>query len=262
MASTSTVDATNLVNQGAEARVYRIRQDEKNVIVKERFSKKYRHPTLDALLTRKRINSEAKCMARAKGAGVDTPTIFRVDKHTSRLYMEDIGTLSVKLFLWANCSTPNPLARATAATSSSVCSTGNTTSSAAVTPNNSAATNSNATYSPDCLRICQDIGRAIAFMHTVDVVHGDLTTSNFLLRTPENTIVAIDFGLSYVSSLIEDKAVDLYVLERAFLCTHPSSGPLFSQVLETYASQYKQGPAVLQRLEQVRLRGRKKLAFG
>jgi tRNA A-37 threonylcarbamoyl transferase component Bud32 len=33
----------------------------------------------------------------------------------------------------------------------------------------------------------------------------------------------IDFGLSYMSHLPEDKAVDLYVLERAFLSTHPNT---------------------------------------
>jgi tRNA A-37 threonylcarbamoyl transferase component Bud32 len=33
----------------------------------------------------------------------------------------------------------------------------------------------------------------------------------------------IDFGLSYTSHLFEDKAVDLYVLERAFISTHPGS---------------------------------------
>ena len=36
----------------------------------------------------------------------------------------------------------------------------------------------------------------------------------------------IDFGLSCTSSLVEDKAVDLYVLERAFLSTHPESDSL------------------------------------
>ena len=47
--------------------------------------------------------------------------------------------------------------------------------------------------------------------------------------------VLIDFGLSYHSSLVEDKAVDLYVLERAFASTHPDSEPLFSAVLNAYA---------------------------
>ena len=47
--------------------------------------------------------------------------------------------------------------------------------------------------------------------------------------------VLIDFGLSYHSSLVEDKAVDLYVLERAFASTHPDSEPLFAAVLNSYA---------------------------
>lgn len=32
----------------------------------------------------------------------------------------------------------------------------------------------------------------------------------------------IDFGLASVSSSVEDRAVDLYVLERAFISTHPA----------------------------------------
>lgn len=36
--------------------------------------------------------------------------------------------------------------------------------------------------------------------------------------------VLIDFGLSYTSTLPEDKAVDLYVLERALLSMHSSCG--------------------------------------
>ena len=46
--------------------------------------------------------------------------------------------------------------------------------------------------------------------------------------------ILIDFGLSYQSTLIEDKAVDLYVLERAFNSTHPESEPMFAKVLEAY----------------------------
>ena len=42
--------------------------------------------------------------------------------------------------------------------------------------------------------------------------------------------VLIDFGLSFISALAEDKAVDLYVLERAFASTHPNSEPLFELV--------------------------------
>jgi hypothetical protein len=41
--------------------------------------------------------------------------------------------------------------------------------------------------------------------------------------------VVIDFGLSEVSQLNEDRAVDLYVLERAFLSTHPNSEKMVSK---------------------------------
>lgn len=71
------------------------------------------------------------------------------------------------------------------------------------------------------------IGRAIGLMHNADVIHGDLTTSNMLLRAASPgaspSVVLIDFGLSYVSTLVEDKAVDLYVLERALSSTHPEA---------------------------------------
>ena len=40
--------------------------------------------------------------------------------------------------------------------------------------------------------------------------------------------VLIDFGLSFTSTLPEDKAVDLYVLERALLSMHSSCGNVVS----------------------------------
>lgn len=84
----------------------------------------------------------------------------------------------------------------------------------------------------------QLIGVQLAKLHLADIIHGDLTTSNMILRprTPTPELVLIDFGLSYVSNLVEDKAVDLYVLERAFSSTHPDSELFFAGVLEAYAN--------------------------
>jgi len=72
-------------------------------------------------------------------------------------------------------------------------------------------------------KVAKEIGTALGKMHNIDVVHGDLTTSNLMMRKESGSVVLIDFGLSYVSNLIEDKAVDLYVLERAFTSTHPNT---------------------------------------
>ena len=44
----------------------------------------------------------------------------------------------------------------------------------------------------------------------------------------------IDFGLSFVSNKVEDKAVDLYVLKRALISTHPGSEALFEKILDLY----------------------------
>lgn len=44
----------------------------------------------------------------------------------------------------------------------------------------------------------------------------------------------IDFGLSFTSTLPEDKAVDLYVLERALLSMHSSCGNVVSQAINIF----------------------------
>ncbi|KAL9025981.1 MAG: hypothetical protein Q9196_005289 [Gyalolechia fulgens] len=114
-------------------------------------------------------------------------------------------------------------------------------------------------------------------MHEVGVVHGDLTTSNLMLRdggkgvlvngesgrqdvdiSLEGEVVLIDFGLAGQSIQDEDKAVDLYVLERAFGSTHPEVEDGFKEVLRAYGESYKGAKVVLKRLEEVRMRGRKK----
>ena len=69
--------------------------------------------------------------------------------------------------------------------------------------------------------VMRQIGQSVGKLHESNVVHGDLTTSNLILRGKE--VVLIDFGLGSVSHSEEDMAVDLYVLERAFVSTHPRS---------------------------------------
>lgn len=73
--------------------------------------------------------------------------------------------------------------------------------------------------------ISRTIGTCLGKMHDAGVVHGDLTTSNIMIKDTPNEpgfqVVMIDFGLATMQPNIEDKAVDLYVLERAFTSTHP-----------------------------------------
>ncbi len=72
--------------------------------------------------------------------------------------------------------------------------------------------------------LCKLVGDGIAKLHDGGLIHGDLTTSNIIVSRVEGSdiqkVTFIDFGLSQNSTLSEDKAVDLYVLERAFLSLH------------------------------------------
>lgn len=156
------------------------------------------------------------------------------------------------------------------------------------------------------------VGRAVGRLHDIGVCHGDLTTSNLMVRAVggkgeggrvegrkgrmttsemrmiaedggmpgfpsveakvveqrnelDGDIVLIDFGLASHSTQNlqdEDRAVDLYVLERAFAATHPKAEPLFTEVLAAYGESFKGARAVLKRLGDVRLRGRKRSMLG
>jgi Kae1-associated kinase Bud32 len=68
--------------------------------------------------------------------------------------------------------------------------------------------------------LAKQIGQAVGKLHGLNIVHGDLTTSNMILKEGKD-LVMIDYGLSGMSSSVEDKAVDLYVLSRAISSTHP-----------------------------------------
>lgn len=84
--------------------------------------------------------------------------------------------------------------------------------------------------------ICTTIGQNIAHLHNHGLIHGDLTTSNMILR--DDTIYFIDFGLGAKSSELEIQGVDLHVLMEAFESTHSQYPELFNWVIEGYRNTY------------------------
>lgn len=161
----------------------------------------------------------------------------------------------------------------------------------------------------EIMDLMRRVGQEIGKLHELGVCHGDLTTSNLMLRIPDEDksakpqpagrmttsamreaamngeeppppkipheepaapahqslageIYLIDFGLTSSTIQDEDRAVDLYVLERAFSATHPAAEHLFHEVLEAYGKSYKGAKSVLKRLEGVRMRGRKRSMLG
>lgn len=69
MAVSEFLAKAELLKQGAEARVYRAHFLGKPTIVKQRFPKRYRHPTLDEKLTHRRTTQEVRSILRCRKAG-------------------------------------------------------------------------------------------------------------------------------------------------------------------------------------------------
>ena len=64
----------------------------------------------------------------------------------------------------------------------------------------------------------KQIGKLVGLLHKNGVMHGDLTTSNFILF--KNTIYMIDFGLSQNTIKPEDHAVDLRLIKEILNSAH------------------------------------------
>lgn len=116
-------------------------------------------------------------------------------------------------------------------------------------------------------KLTKEIGVAIAKIHNSHLIHGDLTTSNLLVKLDNtgitNQLFLVDFGLSFVGQTPEDKGVDLYVLERAIISTHPNTEDLFSSILASYKTSYKGNiKEVMTKFEDIRARGRKRTMVG
>lgn len=100
------------------------------------------------------------------------------------------------------------------------------------------------------------IGMLLGKLHAADIVHGDPTTSNMIVND-EKEIILIDFGLSQFSKKIEDKAVDLHLLDRAIQSNHHDiHEAVITAAFDSYTTLYHSSTQVLERLEEVRKRGR------
>lgn len=73
-------------------------------------------------------------------------------------------------------------------------------------------------FNKEGLKYCLSIGKHIRQMHDSGIIHGDLTTSNMIIKNKK--VYFIDFGLSFFSEKVEDKAVDLHLLKQALESKH------------------------------------------
>jgi len=107
-------------------------------------------------------------------------------------------------------------------------------------------------------RTCKHVGSLIGRLHSAGIVHGDLTTSNMILRDGAK-LFFIDFGLSEYSCELESKGVDLLLMSRAFKSTHYA---LHSRAFEAVVDGYREAVGkddtrlILGKMREIETRGR------
>jgi TP53 regulating kinase-like protein len=79
------------------------------------------------------------------------------------------------------------------------------------------------------------LGEVVARLHSNNIIHGDITTSNFILRSNDE-LVAIDFGLSFFSERFEDKATDIRLFKQILNSVHVD---LFKDSFDHFCTGYK-----------------------
>jgi bifunctional N6-L-threonylcarbamoyladenine synthase / protein kinase Bud32 len=103
----------------------------------------------------------------------------------------------------------------------------------------------------------QEAGRMAGKLHTAGIVHGDLTTSNMILRNNDGRCVLIDFGLSQVTTEIEQRGVDIHVFFQTLESTEPDRAEsLKTAFIAGYKETFEGATDVIRREHEIGLRGR------
>ena len=85
------------------------------------------------------------------------------------------------------------------------------------------------------IKSCIEIGKIVGLMHKNGIMHGDLTTSNFIVS--KGKIFVLDFGLANKTNKPEDHAVDLRLLKEILNSAHAKiMNKAWSNFLKGYKS--------------------------
>jgi Kae1-associated kinase Bud32 len=103
-------------------------------------------------------------------------------------------------------------------------------------------------------RICQEIGRMVARLHSHGMTHGDLTTSNMILE--KDRVWFIDLSLGTKAASLEEMGVDLHLLREAFQSAHSDMLYAYDIIVDTYAKEFERGREVLAKVKDIEERGR------
>ncbi len=103
--------------------------------------------------------------------------------------------------------------------------------------------------------VCRQLGKIIGKLHSSNITHGDLTTSNMIVV--EGKIYLIDLSLGEFTQRLEDKGVDLKLLKESAKASHFKKIDLiWKNVLLGYMVEYKSAQQVLDQLSEIEKRVR------
>lgn len=104
--------------------------------------------------------------------------------------------------------------------------------------------------------IGKEIGKYVSILHNNNMIHGDLTTSNFIVDG--NNLYLIDFGLSFYSERIEDMATDIRVIKEILSSAHIH---IFEETYQNFLDGYSESTVhnfsrILNIVKEIERRGR------
>lgn len=188
--------------------------------IKHRISKSYRLKTIDTNIITKRTRTEEKIMKKLNANSINTPKLYTLQDIPELNVFNINDTLVMQKI--DGITLLEYLIKAT-----------------------------------DNIKeeIFSEMGKIVSQIHKLNIIHGDMTPANFMVQ--DGKLVVVDFGLACMSRKNEDKAVDLYVFERALLCIQ------HERFLKSFYGGYQGDDLgcsneVMSRLDTVRLRGRKR----
>jgi TP53 regulating kinase-like protein len=116
--------------------------------------------------------------------------------------------------------------------------------------------------------LSKSVGVLVGRLHKAGLIHGDLTTSNMILKgdageagAAGNTcaIYLIDFGLSFWDGTLEARGVDVHVYYQTLVSSHENHEALMEAFAEGYRTSLPEAAEdVLRRVREIEYRGRYK----
>ncbi len=204
------------INEGAESVIYSATFLGTDSIIKDRIAKQYREKALDKLLRYQRTKKEAKILSIASSI-INAPKLLFIEKY--RIFIEKLNGKNLnKILEFVENSNKN------------------------------SSQNNRLKNSINLNAVFKKIGKSIAILHNNNIVHGDFTPANIIVNN--NEVFVIDFGLSDISSMIEDKAIDILLMKRAI------DADYYNIFINSYKQNANDALFIIKRLEKIEKRGR------